>query len=180
MQRNCQFCQHEGHEVDMLADSILSLLIHANKYLAEYIIFISFKDKYIFSINISILLSHDYYLGSETKRGTRYTRLKSYSVSQSSYTMPLALQWRCQLDKWGGHIHIFVFRTINWKLTEMIWFQKKLIVQNRNIWICPPHFSSWRRRCCLAVLLQDRSQVKLQGVTCHWQHFCCQKHICMK
>ena len=46
-------------------------------------------------------------------------------------------------------------------------------MQNRNIWICLPHLSSWRRHRCLAVLLQDRSQVKLQGVTCHWQHFCC-------
>ena len=39
------------------------------------------------------------------------------------------LQWRSQLDKWGGgHIHIFVFTD-----RKNNQFQKKLIMQNTNI-----------------------------------------------
>ena len=45
-----------------------------------------------------------------------------------------------KLDNWGGHIHIFVFT--DHKNNR---FQKKLIVQNTNIWICTPHLSSWLR-----------------------------------
>lgn len=44
---------------------------------------------------------------------------------------------------WGAHIHIFVFTD-----SKNNRFQKKLLVQNTNIWIClPPQLPSWIRHC---------------------------------
>ena len=68
------------------------------------------------------------------------------------------MQWRSQLDKWGGggHIHIFVF-------TDR---KKKLIMQNTNIWICPPpHLMLFCKRswCCSANCCSRVLDVVLQS-----------------
>ena len=53
-----------------------------------------------------------------------------------------AIQGRSKLDNWGPDIHIFMLTH-----HKNNWFQKKLIVQNPNIWISAPQLSSLLRPC---------------------------------
>ena len=76
----------------------------------------------------------------------RNLRLKK-GIYRSSFVPSINLSWklleikfaskqgRSKLDNWGGgaDIHIFVFTN-----HKSNWFQKKLIVQNPNIWISVP------------------------------------------
>ena len=49
------------------------------------------------------------------------------------FTKLLLQQWRCQLDKWGRHIHTFVFRTISfffntWQFAQEVCTYKSISI----------------------------------------------------